>query len=555
MPAVGTVGSGASTMTAADWAALAAAAAEPGGLAYLSAESGQTFDPTTLDSNPSALGLFLGAVRQHESGGNYTAYNAAGGASGAYQYIQSTWTSEANAAGYGQYAGGPASSAPPAVQDAVAAYNAQSIFNSTHSWKYVAENWYYPAYANPADQGLVPVPSAGNTETIGAYGDQILSMMGSPNAPSVAATGGAVALDAGMVSYLNTLDATTRASVEDYLNITGAQNAAIPGGTGTGGQTTGQVAATNNSTINDIIASVLQPYGLDVPAVQSWVQTQVTALASQGMTSSAIATQIGIELQAPNLSSDPGTAAAQQVFQSMYPGMALRQKAGLPPITITQYQQYQDAVYQTAEAAGIKPYINQQTIGALLGADVSATEVADRINKGFQAAAQANPETLKLLQEYYPTLFPQGTAGQAPSTGALVAYYLDPKNTQATLDNQITAAQIGTEGVNSQFGGIPVAQAQTLQQAGVTQQTARDTFRTLAKLTPLETTLPGTASPNAAMSQQDLVNYGFFGANQQELENVQSNRKAPFSGGGGYAATAKGIVGAGGASQEGTQGT
>lgn len=121
---------------------------------------------------------FLAAIRQHESGGNYTANNAEGGASGAYQYIQSTWSSEAKAAGYGQYASGPAGSAPPAVQDAVARYNALNLYSQYGSWQTAAEAWYYPAWAqDPSKQNSVPYPSAGNTETIGQYGQQIVSAM------------------------------------------------------------------------------------------------------------------------------------------------------------------------------------------------------------------------------------------------------------------------------------------------------------------------------------------------------------------------------------------
>lgn len=126
-----------------------------------------------------AVDQFLAAVKQHESGGDYTAYNAGGGASGAYQYIQSTWSGAAQDAGYGQYAGGPASAAPPAVQDAVARHMALSYFNQYGSWKNAAEAWYMPSMAgNPADQNVVPYPSAGNTETVGSYGDQIVSAMG-----------------------------------------------------------------------------------------------------------------------------------------------------------------------------------------------------------------------------------------------------------------------------------------------------------------------------------------------------------------------------------------
>ena len=134
---------------------------------------------SSVATDPNGVDAFLGAVKKHESGGDYKAYNAAGGASGAYQYIQSTWSSYAKSAGYGQYANGPASNAPPEVQDAVAKYNANQLYGQSKSWKTAAESWYYPAWANdPAKQNSVPYPSAGNTLTIGAYGDQIVSSMG-----------------------------------------------------------------------------------------------------------------------------------------------------------------------------------------------------------------------------------------------------------------------------------------------------------------------------------------------------------------------------------------
>lgn len=125
------------------------------------------------------LSDFLAAERQNESGGNYTAYNAAGGASGAYQFIQPTWTSWADQAGYGQYANAPASQAPPAVQDAVAGAMASSYYQQFGgNWQDVAESWYYPAWAgNPQYQNSVPYPSAGNTLTIGQYGQNVVNAM------------------------------------------------------------------------------------------------------------------------------------------------------------------------------------------------------------------------------------------------------------------------------------------------------------------------------------------------------------------------------------------
>lgn len=69
-------------------------------------------------------GGFLACVRRHESGGNYQAENPVSTASGAYQFLDSTWRTLSARAGHSGY--GHAASAPPAVQDAVAIYTVNS---------------------------------------------------------------------------------------------------------------------------------------------------------------------------------------------------------------------------------------------------------------------------------------------------------------------------------------------------------------------------------------------------------------------------------------------
>ena len=67
---------------------------------------------------------FLACVRRHESGGNYQAENPVSTASGAYQFLDSTWRTMSARAGHSGW--GHAASAPPAVQDAVAEYTVNS---------------------------------------------------------------------------------------------------------------------------------------------------------------------------------------------------------------------------------------------------------------------------------------------------------------------------------------------------------------------------------------------------------------------------------------------
>lgn len=81
---------------------------------------------TTIDE-------FMAAIRQVESGSNYTHPPNASGASGAYQFIDSTW------GGYGGYKS--AYLAPPEVQDARARELMQGYYDQFGSWDYVAAAW------------------------------------------------------------------------------------------------------------------------------------------------------------------------------------------------------------------------------------------------------------------------------------------------------------------------------------------------------------------------------------------------------------------------------
>lgn len=162
----------------------------PGGLRTLAAvtPAGATAPDTELATDVNNVPVFLAGERQVESGGNYQA-TSGGGASGAYQYINATWASEARSAGYPQYANGPAAAAPPPIQDAVAGYNAGHLFATFHNWWWVAEAWYEPQWAgNPAEQSSVPYPSAGNTLTMAGYAQKVYAAMAASTGTGSAST-------------------------------------------------------------------------------------------------------------------------------------------------------------------------------------------------------------------------------------------------------------------------------------------------------------------------------------------------------------------------------
>lgn len=105
----------------------------------------------------------LATIRYLESRGDYLAPPNKGNASGAYQFIGSTW------ANYGGYA--HAYLAPPEVQDERARLDVEMFLTR---WNYdvsmIPVMWYYPAASkNWALMDIVPVPSAGNVLTIREY--------------------------------------------------------------------------------------------------------------------------------------------------------------------------------------------------------------------------------------------------------------------------------------------------------------------------------------------------------------------------------------------------
>jgi Na+-transporting methylmalonyl-CoA/oxaloacetate decarboxylase gamma subunit/peptidyl-tRNA hydrolase len=112
---------------------------------------------------PANVEKILATIRTKESGGNYGAQNPGGSASGAYQFIDSTWQSLTQKYGIGtEYS--KAKDAPPAIQDAVAAAYVQDILrNNGNDVSKVPLVWYtgnaagnISASALAANNGLTP---------------------------------------------------------------------------------------------------------------------------------------------------------------------------------------------------------------------------------------------------------------------------------------------------------------------------------------------------------------------------------------------------------------
>ena len=120
--------------------------------------------PTICGQQAGSTDIVLATIRTLESGGNYRAQAAGATASGAYQFLDSSW------AGYGGYT--HAKDAPPEVQDAKAAENVTKILNANGGdVTTVPVVWYigHVPGQNSTEWDTVPFPGAGNRLTPRQY--------------------------------------------------------------------------------------------------------------------------------------------------------------------------------------------------------------------------------------------------------------------------------------------------------------------------------------------------------------------------------------------------
>jgi hypothetical protein len=113
----------------------------------------------------------LATIRTRESGGRYGVGPNAGGASGAYQFIQSTWNATARRAGRPDLAGTSPYRATPADQDTVARQHVTEALGGTDDPARIPVVWYVGSFppAAPYSWDTVPNPGAGNRLTVRDY--------------------------------------------------------------------------------------------------------------------------------------------------------------------------------------------------------------------------------------------------------------------------------------------------------------------------------------------------------------------------------------------------
>lgn len=137
------------------------------GEVYQTPQRTQQYAAPTSSGRPVGINdvqRYLAGLRRAESGGNYASRSRYSSASGAYQYIKSTWNN------YGGYA--EAWQAPPAVQDRRAMEDALALFRRYGNWEQVAAHHIYPAWAS--NRAMWNRSPGGINPTIQTYVNRVL---------------------------------------------------------------------------------------------------------------------------------------------------------------------------------------------------------------------------------------------------------------------------------------------------------------------------------------------------------------------------------------------
>jgi hypothetical protein len=233
-------------------------------------------------------------------------------------------------------------------------------------------------------------------------------------------------------------------------------------------------------------------------------------------------------------------------YQTRFSANAKRIAAGLSALSPAEYIQLEDQYQNVMRNYGLPAsYYAKDLTGKqigfdeLLGGDVSATELEERLITAQDRVLKSNPEVLKTLKAFYPGI----------GNGDILAYSLDPKNALKDIQRKVAAAEIGgaalAQGLTTSATG-----AEELAGYGITKAQAQQGFADVAQMAPrggLLSEIYNEAPYNQATATAEV--FGTAGAAEaaQKRRKLTALEEATFSGQSGLSQGALARNGGGGA--------
>ena len=132
-----------------------------------------------------------------------------------------------------------------------------------------------------------------------------------------------------------------------------------------------------------------------------------------------------------------------KVYKQRFAGNEARVKAGLNALSEGEYLQQEKDYGQYFKEYGVQDLATRTQMATLIGNDVSALEAKNRIGLAVDRVKNADPNIMKELKTYYPTLDDKD----------LVSYFLNPVQALPELKRKVTASEIGAAAIGQGFKG------------------------------------------------------------------------------------------------------
>ena len=164
----------------------------------------------------------------------------------------------------------------------------------------------------------------------------------------------------------------------------------------------------------------------------------------------------------------------------------------------------------------------QEGFEKLIGFDVSAIELEDRIMTAQSRVINAAPEITTALKQFYPDI----------TNGEILAYTLDPSKGLTDIKRKITAAEIGGAAIGAGLG-TGVTRAEELARYGVTKELAQKGYDTIGGGLERGRQLSSIYQQpdyNQAVAEQEIFKLPGQTEAQQKRKKIIGLEKATFGG-------------------------
>ena len=167
------------------------------------------------------------------------------------------------------------------------------------------------------------------------------------------------------------------------------------------------------------------------------------------------------------------------VYKKRFAGNEALVKAGKNALSEYDYLQQENAYDEYFKAYGVGNLSTRAQKATLIGNSVSALEVDKRLNLAVKRVQNSDPEILKQLKAYYPTITDKD----------LVSYFLNPEAVRPELERKVTASEISSAAVGQGFAGGTSMSALSLADYGVDRASALEGYANIASVLPETTKL------------------------------------------------------------------